>query len=169
MYNSPTGAKARTTFEGNTGFHYIKTNSRKIALWSKFIKDVTRFDGKGKDDQWMFWTLVRSYKNINIIKDEPKHGNEPSGRCAQIASHENDDIVNMCALNHCQFTCGQVGKMYPKLTNYLKGKQWDLFTLHANFLSGSMKQDIMNNNGLWLASKNKTSGFWNGKCSVFSK
>ena len=79
------------------------------------------------------------------------------------------DIFAMCPLDECIFSSGALHR-YDKRIEALprRPNDFEITTIHANYIIGNEKQQMMKSRGLWLATQGTVTGatrYWDGVCS----
>jgi hypothetical protein len=75
----------------------------------------------------------------------------------------------MCPLDECIFSSGALHR-YDKRIEALprRPNDFEITTIHANYIIGNEKQQMMKSRGLWLATQGTVTGatrYWDGVCS----
>lgn len=149
--------------EGNTGFYYVQSNLRTIKLFEEVIKESPKFPAL--DDQSIFWTLIRSIKNLNI---------KPLIKCSnyeEINTNITTNQIITCHLDGCLFSVGALrGVAYVMLIDNLKKQDNFPISIHANFMKGNdLKMKSLMKHGYWLTTPNKdTKLSYGGFCRIYS-
>ena len=140
----------RSKEEGNTGFYYVKSSNRTIALWKDAFEAVPHYSGL--DDQAVFWRVIRQNRNPPVMPigkcrsvnwtaesaSAPQVPNFPKG---SIYTDANQPLVT-CVLDACVFSSGMLSKAwipeytYDELMVNLAARNETIVSLHANYIKG---------------------------------
>lgn len=128
--------------------------------------DVVHNDSGGGDG--------RKSNQVSLAMRKPRKGRSVTSSSGTVSynavttSLPSSSLVHMCAIDNCLLTSGQSSpKVFPLLLDHLQKVNKHVYTVHANYLLGNMKQEILTNSGLWLAVQDAKTGYWNGQCKAF--
>jgi hypothetical protein len=129
--------------EANTGFYFLKSNSRSIALLNETIHRAR--GGPGLDDQIHFGNVLREWrvsgKAMFIVE----------GQTAPWV-YNNERPFTFRVLHPYRFQTGQVAAALfgKQLEPPYDGKEQDIILVHANYMVGhTSKVNFFKSHGLW--------------------
>ena len=139
----------RSREEGNTGFYFVRSSNRTIALWRDAFEAVPRFPGL--DDQAVFWRVIRQARSPPVMpigqcrdvdwsteKNAPDVAGHPKGTPYSQASQP----LVTCVLDPCVFSSGMLSRAwvpeytYDELMVNLAKRNESICSLHANYIKG---------------------------------
>jgi hypothetical protein len=146
--------------QANTGFYFLKSNDRSLALLDETIDRALK--EKTKDDQWYFASVVRAWrvskKAIFIME----------GMTAPW-TYNGYQPFTIRLLHPYRFQTGQVAKAWydQKVESPHDGKEQDVILVHANYMIGhETKVNFLKSHDLWDVNDKKfqaTLADWNVK------
>jgi hypothetical protein len=138
--------------EGNTGFYYVRSNNKTIALWQSAYE--ISLQTPHLDDQAVFWHVIRRSQNpfvTHIGKCENYH------YTAEMLARKETPLI-ACMLDNCAFSSGMLSRLwipeftYEELVDIIAIRKEKMCAIHANYIKGNkLKMQKMYEHNLWLA------------------
>lgn len=114
----------RSREEGNTGFYYVKSSNRTIALWRDAFEAVPKYPGL--DDQAVFWRVIRQARSPPVMPigrcrhvnwtDESSSAPAVAGAAKGSVYSEASQPLVTCVLDACVFSSGMLSKVQAVAT-----------------------------------------------------